>query len=292
MFHSHCTPACRDFQCYSSDTDSCHSSFQFMFDHATDPCTLLGMKTDKYGISVRAWLPDATEAWLIDRKSQRRVAKLHADTFPGLFTVNLSRRKKMFDYVYEVNVNAKTFFREDPYRYGLALKAQLSRDFLTKPPCFYSQPGPQEMLLDGRQGTCFSICAPSARQVTLCSNFENYGYGCYPMRLNEHNGVWSLFMPGIDSNAVCTYRVKQKNGQTITVTDPHSLMTEETSFMRTHLTTLTTEQQVATPTIIFVLYAECLSHYFLPNEQLHEAFLSSLLQAGFTHLAIMTEAPS
>ncbi len=60
-----------------------------------DPA-LLGMHATDNGLQVRALLPDATEVWLGEQQTGRRLAQLNCDDPRGFFSAVVPRRKNHF----------------------------------------------------------------------------------------------------------------------------------------------------------------------------------------------------
>ena len=53
--------------------------------HFADPFSVLGMHRTEAGLEVRALLPDATEVWVIEPKTGRKVGKLECIDSRGFF---------------------------------------------------------------------------------------------------------------------------------------------------------------------------------------------------------------
>ena len=66
---------------------------QIISGHYADPFALLGMHATDNGLQVRALLPDATEVWLIEQQTGRRLAQLNCDDPRGFFSAVVPRRK-------------------------------------------------------------------------------------------------------------------------------------------------------------------------------------------------------
>ena len=64
--------------------------------HCSDPFSVLGMHSTDAGLEVRALLPDATDVWVIEPKTGRKVGKLECLDTRGFFSGVLPRRKKSF----------------------------------------------------------------------------------------------------------------------------------------------------------------------------------------------------
>jgi 1,4-alpha-glucan branching enzyme len=64
--------------------------------HFADPFSVLGMHQTEAGLEVRALLPDATEVWVIEPKTGRKVGNLDCLDSRGFFSGVLPRRKTPF----------------------------------------------------------------------------------------------------------------------------------------------------------------------------------------------------
>ena len=76
---------------------------QIISGHYADPFALLGMHATDNGLQVRALLPDATEVWLIEQQTGRRLAQLNCDDPRGFFSAVVPRRKNPFRYQLQVS---------------------------------------------------------------------------------------------------------------------------------------------------------------------------------------------
>ncbi len=61
--------------------------------HFADPFSVLGMHKTTAGLEVRALLPDATDVWVIEPKTGRKLAKLECLDSRGFFSGVIPRRK-------------------------------------------------------------------------------------------------------------------------------------------------------------------------------------------------------
>ena len=90
--------------------------------HFSDPFSVLGMHTTDAGIEVRALLPDATEVWVIEPKTGRKVGKLECLDSRGFFSGVMPRRKNPFRYQLAVVWHGQQNLIDDPYRFGPLLQ--------------------------------------------------------------------------------------------------------------------------------------------------------------------------
>lgn len=74
--------------------------------HFADPFSVLGMHRTDAGLEVRALLPDATDVWVIEPKTGRKVGKLECLDSRGFFSGVLPRRKNAFRYQLAVTARA------------------------------------------------------------------------------------------------------------------------------------------------------------------------------------------
>ena len=86
--------------------------------HFADPFSVLGMHQTDAGLEVRALLPDATEVWVIEPKTGRKVGKLDCLDSRGFFCAVLPRRKNFFRYQLAVVWHGQQNLIDDPYRFG------------------------------------------------------------------------------------------------------------------------------------------------------------------------------
>ena len=70
------------------------------------------------GLEVRALLPDATDVWVIEPKTGRKLAKLECLDSRGFFSGVIPRRKNFFRYQLAVVWHGQQNLIDDPYRFG------------------------------------------------------------------------------------------------------------------------------------------------------------------------------
>ena len=90
--------------------------------HFADPFSVLGMHRTEAGLEVRALLPDATEVWVIEPKTGRKVGNLECLDSRGFFSGVMPRRKNPFRYQLAVIWHGQQNLIDDPYSCGPLLK--------------------------------------------------------------------------------------------------------------------------------------------------------------------------
>ncbi len=78
----------------------------------------------------------------------------------------------------------------------------------------------------GKSGVQFSVWAPNARQVWLMGDFNGWHDSNQPMNPGQ-NGIWELFVPGLEVHAVYKYRVQGIGGECYDKADPYGFAMEQ-----------------------------------------------------------------
>lgn len=124
--------------------------------HFADPFSVLGMHKTTAGLEVRALLPDATDVWVIEPKTGRKLAKLECLDSRGFFSGVIPRRKNFFRYQLAVVWHGQQNLIDDPYRFGPLIQEMdawlLSEGTHLRP---YETLGAHADTMDGVTGTRF-----------------------------------------------------------------------------------------------------------------------------------------
>jgi len=191
--------------------------------HYTDPFSLLGMHKVAAGLEVRALLPEATDVWVIDAQSNRKVVNLHRRDERGFFVGLLPRRKNPFHYQLQVTWGDETVVIEDPYRFGPLLQDLdiwlLSEGTHLRP---YERLGAHPTTLDGIEGVSFAVWAPNAVRVSVVGEFNFWDGRRHPMRLRRENGIWELFLPNVKPGQLYKYEIIDCHSHVRLKADPYA----------------------------------------------------------------------
>ena len=79
--------------------------------------------------------------------------------------------------------------------------------------------------IDGRKGVLFRLHAPNARSVRLIGDFNNWNYDSHYLWKDE-NGIWEIFVEGLQPYAQYKYVVEQISGSIVEKIDPYAFYNE------------------------------------------------------------------
>lgn len=194
------------------------------------PRTLLGYHPSSSGGVVRAYLPQADRAWLVDQQHGRRrpMYKIHAE---GLFECPCPAGWQA--------TLATGRYRIQHVRAGLE---HLSIDPFSVPPMLtefdvhligegqhyrlYERMGAQLGEVDGVAGVHFSVWAPNARGISVIGSFNDWDGRAFPMHKRGSGGIWELFVPGAQAGDHYKYRVTTWGGHQVDKCDPLAFAAE------------------------------------------------------------------
>src|SRR5271165_237429 len=174
--------------------------------HHGDPFRLLGPHQSGSHWEVRAFLPQASEAWVEHQGESLLMEKVDAG---GLFLRKLAEAPGHYRLRLKLWTGAETEI-EDPYRFP-----PLLTDFEihlhgegTHSESFRAL-GAHLTTAEGVPGVRFSVWAPNAFLVTVTGDFNEWDERRHPMR-RRNGGIWELFMPGLGAGATYKYAVSSK----------------------------------------------------------------------------------
>ncbi len=92
-----------------------------------------------------------------------------------------------------------------------------SYDFLGAHPC-------QDA---GKAGIRFTVWAPNAEKVSVIGDFNNWQDSLHTMSRIKDSGLWTLFIPGVDTGSLYKYKINGYKGQIRYKADPYAISSEE-----------------------------------------------------------------
>ncbi len=105
----------------------------------------------------------------------------------------------------------------------------------------YEKLGAHLTEVDGITGVYFAVWAPNARNVSVLGDFNYWDGHKHQMRKSQ-NGIWELFIPGLNVGTSYKYEVKNQDGHPYEKSDPYGFQQEvrpKTASIVTDLSTYT-----------------------------------------------------
>lgn len=185
------------------------------------PFDILGPHLIGTKLVIRTFQPDASHVTVITgEKKAIPMTQIHP---AGLFEVVIPGRKKIdpyrLDITYHTGVSG---LYEDPYAFPPTL-TDFDSHLMAEGTHLhiYDRLGAHIIELNGVRGVLFAVWAPNALRVSVVGNFNNWDGRRHPMRLHPANGIWELFVPGLDEGEIYKYEIKTHfEGYMVTKADP------------------------------------------------------------------------
>ncbi|TVR99451.1 MAG: 1,4-alpha-glucan branching protein GlgB [Rhodospirillales bacterium] len=165
--------------------------------------------TPEGDLVVRAFLPQAQEAAIIDAATGERVAPMRRLHEAGLFAGSVSGRPAPFRYRLAVVTELGEAVVDDAYRFPPILDDRDTR-LLSEGKHWraFAKLGAHPAEVDGIVGVTFAVWAPNAFRVAVVGDFNGWDGRCHGMRLRHDCGVWEIFVPGAGTGQLYKYEIK------------------------------------------------------------------------------------
>ncbi len=175
-----------------------------------DPFAVLGPHPAGDTVIVRALLPGARAAHLVDRDSGARLASMEQVHDAGLFAARLHGSPR---YRLRIEWPEAVQETEDPYAFGFLL-GDLDLHLISQGTHYDlgRTLGAVPMEVDGVEGTRFAVWAPNARRVSVVGDFNAWDGRRHPMRLRQPAGIWELFIPRLGKGERYKFELVDRNG--------------------------------------------------------------------------------
>ena len=189
-----------------------------------DPFKILGNQTSNKDKLLIIYAP-ATKALTLTNKNVPTSRLAESDFF--ICTKNID----ILDEHYLINRtdnNNTLYSNYDPYSF----RPQLSEFDLHlfsegKHLHVYKILGAHPKTIDGVDGVLFATWAPSASRVSITGDFNDWDGRRHPMRSRGSSGVWELFIPGLTSETLYKFEIRNsKSGEILSKSDPYAQQLE------------------------------------------------------------------
>lgn len=92
----------------------------------------------------------------------------------------------------------------------------------------YEKFGSHKVEVDGVPGVYFSVWAPTAKEVSVIGNFNQWNSFSHQLAGRwDQSGIWEGFIPGLDFGEVYKYGIRTSNGILLEKADPYALCFEK-----------------------------------------------------------------
>ena len=91
----------------------------------------------------------------------------------------------------------------------------------------YKTLGAQLCKHQGVDGVRFAVWAPNAERVSVIGTFNQWDGRAHPMRVHGSSGIWEIFIPGLEADALYKFEIRQRHtGNILVKTDPYGFCFE------------------------------------------------------------------
>lgn len=197
-----------------------------------NPHALLGMHQvdieDKQKVVARVFCPTAKKVTIVHLEDATKSYELECIDEEGLFEGTMGRRKHTFPYKVQcVSVDGHEWTYIDPYQfqtqfseYDLYLFGEGTDHEI------YKKLGAHFVNLNGIEGVYFAVWAPNAKRVSVIGEFNGWDGRRHQMRLLPSNGIWEIFIPGVQNMDTYKYEIKTQEGILLYKADPYASYSE------------------------------------------------------------------
>ncbi|WP_018231401.1 1,4-alpha-glucan branching protein GlgB [Thioalkalivibrio thiocyanodenitrificans] len=82
--------------------------------------------------------------------------------------------------------------------------------------------GAHSHTVDDVEGVRFAVWAPGAERVSVVGDFNRWDGRVHPMRVRGGSGIWELFIPGLEPGCLYKYEIRNRDtGEILIKTDPY-----------------------------------------------------------------------
>lgn len=179
------------------------------------PFAVLGWQTAEKGLLIRAFLPSALRVTAVALNAGKVLGDMAAvESEPGLFELQLPRRKNPLPYRLQVQTAHHSYDVIDPYQFKD--EAFFAVHYVnSRPENLYQQLGAQLVEVSAGKlqinATRFAVYAPHASSVSLIGDMNNWDGRCHPMERTAC-GHWVLVMPEVAAGVRYKFEIKDAAG--------------------------------------------------------------------------------
>ncbi|MBF2075367.1 MAG: 1,4-alpha-glucan branching enzyme [Synechococcales cyanobacterium C42_A2020_086] len=194
-----------------------------------DPFEVLGphqvQQNGKSVWVVRAYLPRANAAWVVCPE-ERQEYPMQSIYHPNFFECTLER-EHLNNYQLRIREGDHERVIYDPYAFRSPLLTDFDIHLFAEGNHhrIYEKLGAHLTEINGISGVYFAVWAPNARNVSVLGDFNHWDGRDHQMRV-RNNGIWELFIPGLQPGTIYKYEVKNQAGHIYEKSDPYGFQQE------------------------------------------------------------------
>lgn len=197
-----------------------------------NPHEILGPHVSDDQLIIRAFLPEARDAWVVTRNAEggKRLKtpmnRIHRD---GFFEAIFERGVEPFDYTIRLvtHWDEKREFH-DPYAMPAVL-SDFDHHLFSEGTHYknYEKMGSHVRIVNGVRGVHFAVWAPNARAVSVVGEFNGWDARRHLMRQPGASGIWEIFIPGLAEGTLYKFEILSRfNNHRQQKSDPFAFLCE------------------------------------------------------------------
>lgn len=175
----------------------------------SDPFSYLGPQYQSQDIALRVWMPGAESVEALTEKGERFTLNREAES-GFVLEGDTDFTTALYQLIVRWPHGEQTLY--DPYQFHNLLP---SGDALNDPSQMHSEMGAQLITLNRGNnpvsGVRFLIFAPNASAVSVVGHFNAWDGRRHPLQKLD-NGLWGLFVPGLDDGELYKFELKDAAG--------------------------------------------------------------------------------
>ncbi len=268
------------------------------------------------GLAIRAFLPEAHQAWVIPDSDTEKPVPMQKVRAEGFFEVIFEGRTESFPYqlrIIDDRGQMSQFI--DPYMFPTVL-TDYDLHLIGEGSHYkkYEKLGAHLREINGTPGVSFAVWAPNAKRVSVVGDFNRWDGQRHPMRVRGSTGIWELFVPGLTEGVLYKFEIKSRYDNYLsTKTDPYGFNFEHppktasiVHALRSHqwrdqqwMEERARKNWLESPLAIYEVHLgswmrvpeEC--HRYLTYEELADKLIPHVRELGYTHIELLpiTEHP-
>lgn len=195
-----------------------------------NPHSVLGMHIIGKSTVVRAFLPEAKQAWVIQEGDEHEQYFEMQKVYNVGFFIFVKNKKEIFKYRIKVITHwdeVREFY--DPYIFNPHLISDFDSYLIGEGTHYriFDKLGAHVVEMQGIRGVHFAVWAPNATRVSTIGDFNGWDGRRHPMSKHSASGVWELFIPGLEEGTLYKFEVKTNfNNYLEEKSDPYAFKSE------------------------------------------------------------------